>query len=510
MTAKTAVLCTSVLIAGVPAAAQAQSASKVIERYVEALGGRSAVEKIASTEVWGSVRGADGRSGVFVRRTRRPHMVFVSLSWNDSEWRAGFNGRSAWQDDGVTGVRTLYGEAASRARAEAMYANTRFVLPEKVNRVSVVRRDRLRDRPVIVITAVTPDGVTRSLFFDTESYLLVKDELQTDAGVEARLFDDYRPVDGVMEPHRIEWQRNGEVFRIAIDRVIHNAPTDEADFEVPALDVPSLDADALLDAAARVDEQAARLRTYAYTQLLSYRTMDQQGRVKERDGSGFEIFHLEGRAIGRRIRKPDGRALSEAERRREDRRVNEVVREYERRGTSGPPAGRVREDVDVSAYVVRDLGGSVVLRVPVMTAGWLPAYRRVSSFSNIRRERIGPRAAVVVDFHPKRGVVPTGDVERQAGRMAGTLWIDEASQQVARVESFFVEDYGSIVQGSSVRMEQTLVNDHVWLPSRVETNLRRSLAFGALSQPLVTVRFTDHKQFGVETDTVVELPDAQR
>jgi hypothetical protein len=509
--AKSAVLFASVLTIGGSAAAQAQSADKVIERYIEAIGGESAVEKIDSTEAWGSIRAADGRAGVFVQRTRRPHMVSVSLSWNDSYWRAGFNGRSAWQDDGVTGVRTLYGEAASRARAEALYSSTRLLLPEKINRVSVVRRDRLRDRPVIVMTAVIADGMTRTLFFDSDNYLLVKDEMPGDGGVAERFFDDYRPVDGVMEPHRIEWHQNGEVFRIAVERITHNAPIDEAAFDVPAPDVPSVDVDTLLDAAARIEENAARLRTsYAYTQLLSFRTMDQQGRVKERDGSAFEIFHLGGRAVGRQIRKPDGRALSEAEQRLEDRRVKDLVTEYERRGPSGPAGSRLREDLDVSGFLLRNLWGSLVLRVPVMTTGWLPAYRRVSEFNRIRRERMGPRAAVVMDFQPKSGVAPAGDIERQAGRMAGTLWIDEASQQVVRIESYFVDDYDSIVQGSSVRMEQTLVNGEVWLPSRLEANLRRSLRFGAVAQPLITVRFTDHKQFGVETDTAVELPDAAR
>lgn len=94
--------------------------------------------------------------------------------------------------------------------------------------------------------------------------------------------------------------------------------------------------------------------------------------------------------------------------------------------------------------------------------------------------------------------------------MAGTLWIDDASQQVIRIESHFIDDYDSIVQGSSVWMEQSLVNGEVWLPSRIETNLRRSLAFGALAQPLITVQFKDHKKFNVETDTTVTLPDAGR
>ena len=94
--------------------------------------------------------------------------------------------------------------------------------------------------------------------------------------------------------------------------------------------------------------------------------------------------------------------------------------------------------------------------------------------------------------------------------MAGALWIDHASQEMIRIDSYFFDDYGSIVAGSSVSMEQTRVNDEVWLPSRFETNLRRSLGFGALAQSLLAVQFTDHKKFQVETDSTIALPTAAR
>ena len=145
-----------------------------------------------------------------------------------------------------------------------------------------------------------------------------------------------------------------------------------------------------------------------------------------------------------------------------------------------------------------------------MTTGWFPSYRRIADFSNIRRERVRGRPALVLEFQPKSGAAPIGDVERQVAKMAGTLWIDEASQQVIRIESYFFDDYASVVQGSSVWMEQTLVNDEVWLPSRIETNLRRSVNFGALLQALIAVQFTGHKKFTVETDTSVTLPGAGR
>lgn len=224
----------SIAIVACPAAVRAQSAGQIIERHITALGGKKAIEKIVSTDVAGTVSSDGGRSGAFTQRTARPHLFSVSLSWGDSRWSSGFNGRAAWRDDGPDGLRTLYGPAASRVRAEASYANTRFVLSDKIIQVSLAGRDRVRGRPVHVVIALSPDGAARKLFFDEGSHLLVKDEQQTDDGVEERFFDDYRPVDQVMEPHRIEWRRKDQTLRVAVDRVVHNAPIDKKSFDAPA------------------------------------------------------------------------------------------------------------------------------------------------------------------------------------------------------------------------------------------------------------------------------------
>jgi membrane protein implicated in regulation of membrane protease activity len=503
-----AALCVAVAIVAHPLSAEAQSASKVIERHINAIGGKKAVEKIDSTDVSGRISSADGRSGVFVQRTKRPLLFSVNMASGDSRWRAGFNGRSAWQEDSVEGLRTLYGQAASRVRAEASYANTRFVMPDKVNQVSVAGRDQVRGQPVIVAVAVTPDGTKRTLFFDASSYLLLKDEQQTEAGLEERFFDDYRPVDQVMEPHRIEWHRNGETFRIAVERVTHNAPLDGQAFDVPAAPgEPPLAIDAVLSAAERTEQQVERVReSYVYTQTLTYGVVDKQGRVTQKDGSSWEIFHLGGRPVGRLVTKMGGQALSETERRREDERVTNIVREYERQRLSRRTERLGQEEPSASVFAMRDLFGSVFLRMPVMTAGWFPAYLRMSDFSNIRREQVRGRAAVVVEFQPRRGAVPNGDLERQAGAMAGTWWIDEASSHVIRFESYFRDDDDPIVKGSSVLVERTLVNDEVWLPSRSESNLRRTSTF-ALIQVLAVIRYTDHKKFNVDTDSKVTLPN---
>jgi hypothetical protein len=122
----------------------------------------------------------------------------------------------------------------------------------------------------------------------------------------------------------------------------------------------------------------------------------------------------------------------------------------------------------------------------------------MSEFSRVRREQVRGRAAVVADFQPRPGATPTNDFERQAARMAGTLWIDEASQQVIRIESFFREDFDRTGRGSAIRADRTLVNGDVWLPSQFGINQRMNFAFGKFALFFGTTQFSDYKKFTVE------------
>ena len=490
---KPVVLCLAAALVGRPPAAEAQSPGQVLERYLAAIGGQKAVERIVSTDVSGSVVAADGRTGVFRQQTKRPQLISISISLGDSQWRAGFNGRAAWQDDGIDGLRTLYGQPASHLRAEGLYATTRFALSDKVVHALAAGRGEARGRPVILVTAITPDGAKRTLFFDAESYLLVKDEREMDGGVEERFFDDYRRVDQVLVPHRIEWRRKGETLRIAVERVTHNARLDDRVFDVSADPAAApVDRDAVLSAAQRNEVNAESARaSYTYDMVARSGRMDAQGLVAQEETAAYEILHLGGLQV-RKLLRSRGKPLSDADRQREDERVNSALEAF-RKGTIVRPAVTPRSD-GLTVYLPQG-------------ASAFSALMRMSEFTNPRREQLRGRVMVVVEFQPRRGVAAKTLLERQISRMAGTVWIDETSWHLARVESYFQDDYERTIQGSSIRMERTLFNDEVWLPSRDELHLRWSFAFGNRSQWQSTSIYSGHRRFGVDTEAGFRLPD---
>src|SRR5688572_5421200 len=341
---KSAALLACLLLAGSPLAARAQSAGQIIERHLRAIGGEKAVEKIVSTEIAGTATTADGRSGAFTQRAQRPNRFTVSVSSGDTRWRAGFNGRAAWQDDRDS-LRTLFGEPASRLRADGTFAATRLLPPDKSLEFIAAGRDEVRGHPVFVVLAITADGVVRRLSFDVSSYLLAKDEQETDAGVEERLYDDYRAVGQILEPHRIEWRRGADTFHITIERVVHNAPIGAQAFDVPAPTAqPPVNLDAVLAAAERNERGADELlASYTYTLSSAVGRMDDTGRVTTQESAAWEALHVNGQIVRKQVRKRDGEPLSEAEQRREDGRVATIITALEKGGTApaGPPQGGI-------------------------------------------------------------------------------------------------------------------------------------------------------------------------
>jgi hypothetical protein len=363
--------------------------------------------------------------------------------------------------------------------------------------LTFVGPDRVRGRPVFVVAAVTPDGLRRTLFFDTETHLLLKDEQATEAGLEVRFFDQYRRVNQVMEPHQIEWQRNGETFRIAIARVTHNAALDERAFDfMPAPVDPPLSPVDLFSAVRHSEEKAAALReSYAYISTSTSRSIDQQGQVEREDVRTYEFFHVGGQRVGTLINR-NGQALSEAEQRLESDRVARIARAAQ---------------ADRGQNKKRQTSGIIIAaRPPLLLPGWLDACLRMSDFSHVRRERLRDRAVIVMEYGPKRGVEPKDEFERQFSKMAGTIWIDEKDQQVIRIDSFLVGDYNRTGEGSSLWAELALVDGAVWLPSHEEMNYLLGWAFGKQSRNRGTNQSTDYRKFNVETNYHFTLPDSPR
>ncbi len=98
----------------------------------------------------------------------------------------------------------------------------------------------------------------------------------------------------------------------------------------------------------------------------------------------------------------------------------------------------------------------------------------VLQFAIDRRESIDGRNAIVVRFQPRRDAKAQTREGKMAQAFSGLIWVDEAAQEVVKVEATAVDDlsYGLLVarlgKGSVVTLKRERIDDHIWLPTSIK------------------------------------------
>jgi hypothetical protein len=212
------------------------SVEQVLDKYIQALGGKAALAKLKTRLVKGSRVGADGVLVPEELYQKSPDKLLVMTSYPNVTFQSGFNGTQAWARDGRGGdqINDQFAEALKR---EAEFFNA-VRLRELYPKMTVVSRATVGDRETYVISATTSDGGEK-LFFDAQTGLLVRRYLefetvlgQTPVQVD---YEDYREVDGVKLPFQLRWSNPRYSWGRKIDQIKHNVSMDDGKFNPPAI-----------------------------------------------------------------------------------------------------------------------------------------------------------------------------------------------------------------------------------------------------------------------------------
>lgn len=344
-------------------------------------------------------------------------------------------------------------------------------------------------------------GVKRELFFDAHTHLIVREVVPgpgppggSSPAVEEILYDDYRPVEGVLEPFAWEIRRTGEVLRITVTRVAFNAPVSDSIFDFPAAPhEPLPDIPQLLRDVEKNQKEIDRIKeNYAVTRALEEVETDGSGQVKKKSVREYEVFYLAGREIATLTRR-DGEPLRPGDQKKESERVRKRVEELQRRmQKKAESAGEEKEkDNEVTVAV----------------------FLRASRFVNPRRERFRGQNVIVFDFEPRSGYHPRTLAEQFLQRLVGVAWIDEQARDIARLEAYLNNSlkiggglFASVQKGSSFIFEQTLVNNEVWLPSYEEVHASARVLLVKGFRQNAVVRYSNYRKFRVESLSSIAPP----
>src|SRR5215207_7668472 len=86
------------LVLLVSSPAHAQSASKILDRYLKAAGG-NAVKKVKNTSVTGTLKASGELAGRFTQQTAFPDRLRTDIEAGEFKASECYNGKSAWRLD---------------------------------------------------------------------------------------------------------------------------------------------------------------------------------------------------------------------------------------------------------------------------------------------------------------------------------------------------------------------------------------------------------------------------
>src|SRR5229473_522108 len=214
--------------------ARAQDAGKIVEQYVKAAGGARVLAKIQTLTLEGTFTSDDGKMGTYTLDTKLPNRYYSELMVGEKNLIEAYNGKSAWHQNPAGELGTLVGPEGMQLEAAAQYYNSRL-LNLKKNKITLafVGHAQVRGIDAMQVEITTATGVKRQVFFDPQTHLIVK-EAATVGGVEEEiLYDDYRTIDGVKLPHKIELHRGNDKYNIEISRAAVNGTVGERVFDFP-------------------------------------------------------------------------------------------------------------------------------------------------------------------------------------------------------------------------------------------------------------------------------------
>jgi hypothetical protein len=236
-------------------------------------------------------------------------------------------------------------------------------------------------------------------------------------------------------------------------------------------------------------ENAKRERDYTYVRRDETRRLDGDGRVKSSDSKTYEVMILGGEPTEKLIAKDD-KPLPDKDAQKEDAKIQKIIAKGEKESEQD----RRRRLAKSEKQTEEDR--QFVLEIA-------DAYK----FRFLRMEDVAGRPAYVIDADPLPGYKPRLKDAKVLTNLRFRVWVDKAEQQWVKLDIECIDTISwglflaRIHKGSTIHIEQTRVNDEVWLPKHASLKLDARIALLKNLDMVLDVTFRDYQKF--RTDAVI-------
>lgn len=229
---------------------------------------------------------------------------------------------------------------------------------------------------------------------------------------------------------------------------------------------------------------------YTFLQREETRELDRSGAVRSRKIETWDVTLLEGSPYKRLVARND-KPLSPEEQKWEEEKLRRSIEERRKETVS------VREQRLAEWRKRQERQRQPIREVP-----------DAFNFTMVGEETLEGRPVYVIAGTPKPGYKPRSPATAFLPKLKLRVWIDKGDYQAARIEAETTDtvSFGGflvrVAKGSRLVIEQTRVNDEIWLPKRVTVNASARLFLLKGFNREFDFTFSDYKKFQVDSRVI--------
>jgi hypothetical protein len=257
--------------------------------------------------------------------------------------------------------------------------------------------------------------------------------------------------------------------------------------------VASLSQDQIRDlirrAAERDMQNDKQATNYTYIERAEEHKLDGSGRVSSTESKTYEVMALYGEQVQRLIAKDD-KPLSAKDAAKEEQKIQKLIEKRKNESDSDRKKRLAKEDNEreEDRNFVKEIADAYNFRLAAI-------------------ENVEGHPAYVIDADPRPGYEPRGKNAKFLPKFRFRVWIDKAEEEWVKVDIQCIDTVSvglflvRVHKGSNIQVEQTEVNDEVWLPKHVTLKLDARVLFKGLNVES-DVTYRDYKKFRTNTKIV--------
>jgi hypothetical protein len=237
-------------------------------------------------------------------------------------------------------------------------------------------------------------------------------------------------------------------------------------------------------------ENEKQERNYTFIDREVENKLDGKGQIKSTEVKTYEILEIYGAPVQRLIEKDD-KPLDAKQAAKEEEKIQKII---DKRKNESDEDRKKREEKEVKE---REDGRKFVREVA-----------DAFDFKLVGTEELGGREAWVIDGEPRPGFEPHMKESKFLSKFHGRVWIDKGDLQLAKmdIEAIDTVSVGWVLarihKGTRVMLEQTRVNDEVWLPRHLSFKVDARVALFKGFNINGEQEFRDYKKFRTSSKIV--------